>query len=418
MANADTVATASDRLLELVGCLERQEGFAEVVESLKGGHAATLDGVWGSSCALAAAALAAHAPATLVVVCPHVDQVDELIDDLALFTRLEPERFPAWESPERAVHDEVFGQRRASAAASCCKAAAARRSSSVASIQSLLQPVPSRETLGRQTRSLRVGDTMAVEELAKWLVENGLVNTPAVELPGEFSVRGGIVDIFAPDWDWPVRVEFFGDEIESIRRFEISSQRSLESLEAVDVTIVGAGHRPTAPIWPTICRRKAGSCCWSRWSWSRGAAVFGADGGADAGAAVDERPDCGRRQSPHSPHPSGPFVPHRFRSLEAGVPLSLGGRLGRGHGVAGNHLPAEDRIGRALQRRHQPRARRIGRGRRRARRCSSSARPRPRSAGCGDIFGATQAAQREPLALPHRHAAKRFPAGARSDRAA
>ena len=102
-----------------------------------------------------------------------------------------------------------------------------------------MQPVPSRETLDRQTRSLRVGDTVAVGELAKWLVENDFFNTPAVELPGEFSVRGGIVDIFAPDWDGPVRVEFFGDEIESIRRFEISSQRSLESLDAVDVTIVG-----------------------------------------------------------------------------------------------------------------------------------------------------------------------------------
>ena len=84
MANADTVAAASGRLLELVRRLERHEGFAEVVESLNGGHAATLDGVWGSSCALCAAALAAHAPATLVVVCPNVDQVDELIDDLAL----------------------------------------------------------------------------------------------------------------------------------------------------------------------------------------------------------------------------------------------------------------------------------------------------------------------------------------------
>ena len=94
-----------------LGRLERQEGFAEVVESLTGGHAATLDGVWGSSCALAAAALAAHVPATLVVVCPQIEQVDELIDDLALFTRLRPERFPAWESPERPIHDEVFGQR-------------------------------------------------------------------------------------------------------------------------------------------------------------------------------------------------------------------------------------------------------------------------------------------------------------------
>jgi transcription-repair coupling factor (superfamily II helicase) len=235
MANADSAATASDRLLELVGCLERQKGFAEVVGSLHGGHAATLDGVWGSSCALVAATLAAQAPATLVVVCPQVDQVDEIIDDLTLFTRLSPERFAASESFEGAVQDEVFGQRlhvlKLLQSADAPKLA-------VTSIQALLQPVPSRETLGRQTRELRKGGTVAVEDLAKWLVENGLVNTSAVELPGEFSLRGGIVDIFAPDWDSPVRVEFFGDEIESIRQFEISTQRSLQPLESIDVTLV------------------------------------------------------------------------------------------------------------------------------------------------------------------------------------
>jgi hypothetical protein len=113
MADAATATTASDRLPELVGRLDRQEGFAEVVESLSRGHAATLDGVWGSSCALVAASLATHAPASLVVVCPHVDQVDDLIDDLSLFASLQPERFPAWEPlpSERAIHDEAFGDR-------------------------------------------------------------------------------------------------------------------------------------------------------------------------------------------------------------------------------------------------------------------------------------------------------------------
>ena len=85
MADAVAAITASDRLLELAGRLERQEGFAEVVASLKAGHAATFDGVWGSSCALAAAALAAHAPGPLVVVCPRADDVDALVDDLGLF---------------------------------------------------------------------------------------------------------------------------------------------------------------------------------------------------------------------------------------------------------------------------------------------------------------------------------------------
>ena len=64
-----------------------------------------------------------------------------------------------------------------------------------------------------------------------WLVSGGFQNTSAVELPGEFSVRGGIVDIFAPDWYDPVRVEFFGDQVDSIRRFEVSGQRSLAKLD-------------------------------------------------------------------------------------------------------------------------------------------------------------------------------------------
>ncbi|MFI4873747.1 MAG: transcription-repair coupling factor, partial [Blastopirellula sp. JB062] len=65
-----------------------------------------------------------------------------------------------------------------------------------------------------------------------------------VELPGEFSLRGGILDVFAPDWNQPARIELFGDEIESIREFEIGSQRSLHSLDQAEITVLryGKGH--------------------------------------------------------------------------------------------------------------------------------------------------------------------------------
>ncbi len=247
MANAATATITSDRLFELVGRLERQEGFAEVVRSLRLGQAATLDGVWGSSCALAAAVLAAEAPASLVVVCPQVDDVDEMVDDLTLFTRLTPERLPAWESlpSERVIHDEVFGER-----VRLLKMLQGPEPPGlvVTSIQSLLQPVPDGESLDRQTRSLRTGDEVAIDELSKWLVEGRFHHTSAVELPGEFSVRGGIVDIFAPDWYDPVRVEFFGDEIESIRRFEVAGQRSLATVAAVEVTILEPNFRDRAHL--------------------------------------------------------------------------------------------------------------------------------------------------------------------------
>ncbi|NQT40801.1 MAG: DEAD/DEAH box helicase, partial [Planctomycetes bacterium] len=241
MAHVETVAAAPDRLFELVGCLERQEGFDQVVAALSAGHAATLDGVWGSACALVAAALAGHAPAGLTVVCPHEDDVDPWVDDLALFTPLAVEKFPARETigGERIIHDEAFGDRvrllKLLGAAEPVKLL-------VTSIQALMQPVPSRDAIDRHTRSLAGGDTVEPGKLARWLVENGFHHTTAVELPGEFSMRGGIVDIFAPDWYDPVRIEFFGDQIESLRCFDVASQRSKAKLAAVDVTILN----PTA----------------------------------------------------------------------------------------------------------------------------------------------------------------------------
>jgi transcription-repair coupling factor (superfamily II helicase) len=241
MANAEAVTTASDRIAELVGRLQRQEGFDEVVAALKAGHAATLDGVWGSSCALVAAALAAHALTPIVIVCPRADDADDFADDFQFFSPLVPERFPARGSApgDRVVHDEIFGDR-----VRLLKLLGRSEPPGLvlASIQSLIEPVPAPILLASQTRTLEVGQQIEIQALARWLVENGYHNTTAVELPGEFAVRGGIVDIFAPDWYHPVRAEFFGDQIESLRQFEIATQRSLEKLEAIELTVL----EPTA----------------------------------------------------------------------------------------------------------------------------------------------------------------------------
>ncbi|REK12878.1 MAG: transcription-repair coupling factor [Planctomycetota bacterium] len=242
MTSAQLVATTPDRLHDLVGRLEAQQGFAEVIASLQAGHAATLGGVWGSSRALVAASLARHAPGPLVVVWPHMDDIDDFCDDVALFTAAVPERFPAWERElsETTLLDETYGER---------LRLLKRLGDSgpapvvVTSIQSLLQPVPSRQELAEQTRRVRRGESIDLKGLLAWLVEGGFQNTTAVELPGEFSPRGGIVDVFAPDWFDPVRIELFGDEVESIRRFEVSSQRSLESLDDVDITLAAPGSR-------------------------------------------------------------------------------------------------------------------------------------------------------------------------------
>ncbi len=244
MAHVEAATSTGGRLLELAGRLERHEGFAEVVAELEGGHAATFDGVWGSSCALVAAALAARVPDSLVVVCPHLGDVDDFIDDLGLFTPITPERFPARETlpDEWVIHDEIFGDRvrllKRLEGSEPIKLVAT-------SIQGLLEPVPDRAALRARSRSLRVGEEVEPDDVVRWLVGGGFHNTSAVELPGEFAPRGGILDVFAPDWFHPVRIEFFGNEIASIRRFEVATQRSLAKLDQVELTVLAPSARYT-----------------------------------------------------------------------------------------------------------------------------------------------------------------------------
>ncbi len=75
-------------------------------------------------------------------------------------------------------------------------------------------------------RVLRRGETFDVEKLLQHLNTVGYSATDVVEMPGQYAARGGILDVYSPEADRPVRVEFFGDEIESMRKFDPASQRS------------------------------------------------------------------------------------------------------------------------------------------------------------------------------------------------
>src|SRR5512146_170585 len=82
-------------------------------------------------------------------------------------------------------------------------------------------------------RALRRGDTLDLEELVQHLNITGYASTDVVEMPGEYAVRGGILDVYAPEMDRPIRVELFGDEVESIRKFDPGTQRSTTAVEDV-----------------------------------------------------------------------------------------------------------------------------------------------------------------------------------------
>lgn len=82
---------------------------------------------------------------------------------------------------------------------------------------------------------LEVGKTVPFEKLVEQLYAAGLKREEMVEKVGDFSVRGGIIDVFVWNYEEPLRIEFFGDEIESIRKFDVFSQRSIEQVNEITI---------------------------------------------------------------------------------------------------------------------------------------------------------------------------------------
>ena len=101
--------------------------------------------------------------------------------------------------------------------------------------EALAESVAERVELEELSLHLKVGDKLKQTTLVNWLIEHGFERVDFVYEPGQYSVRGGIVDIFSYVESKPYRVDFFGDEIDSLRRFDISSQLSHERPESVEI---------------------------------------------------------------------------------------------------------------------------------------------------------------------------------------
>ena len=100
----------------------------------------------------------------------------------------------------------------------------------------LSSPVTPLQTVSKGSRTIRTGDNLFQEELVEFLEDAGYQHTPLVREVGEYGKRGSIVDIFPPTDEKPIRIEFMGDDILSVRFFDPVTQRSLEELKECVVT--------------------------------------------------------------------------------------------------------------------------------------------------------------------------------------
>ena len=127
--------------------------------------------------------------------------------------------------------------------------------------EAVAEVVPAKEDLAKQSMTLKVGEDVRISDLSAMLSDLGFERVDFVFQPGQYAVRGSIVDIYSYSHDNPYRLDFFGDEIDSIREFDIEDQLSHSRVNSAD--IVGPSQsdcttanqvrpRPAAPVGHTI----------------------------------------------------------------------------------------------------------------------------------------------------------------------
>ena len=103
------------------------------------------------------------------------------------------------------------------------------------SVNGLVQRVPPRAWMETESLSAAPGNMIAMDNLARWLETNGFLRSSTVRDTGEYALRGGILDLYPPGMAMPIRLDFFGDTLESIRTFDPESQRTVGQLRGLDL---------------------------------------------------------------------------------------------------------------------------------------------------------------------------------------
>ena len=200
------------------------------------------DGAEGLIIADLARAVAArpNPPATsLLVVCRDGQRLAQLSRALSFFAPdIEINEFPAWDClPYDRVspHAGVVAQRMITLSRLAHLKGRERPGVVLTTVNAALQRVPARDLIATQSLSAAPGNLLAMDGVTKWLELNGYNRVSTVREPGDYAVRGGIIDLYPPGTGDPVRLDFFGDTLESIRSFDAETQRSMDTLRALNL---------------------------------------------------------------------------------------------------------------------------------------------------------------------------------------
>ncbi len=229
--------------MDLVAHLAADPALRQACAHLSLGRRVAARGSQGSSTAFVAGALARSLARPALLVAAHLDEADESLDELT-DAGVRAARFPALEvlPGETQASIDLFAER----LAVLRTLADAPPEVLVAPVQALMQPVPAPDALATLSTTLRRGQRVEFARLTRWLADAGYARQDAIDEPGDFAVRGGIIDVFLPAGIGPaaragggaglaVRLDFFGDELEKIAEIDLDTMASDRALDGVEI---------------------------------------------------------------------------------------------------------------------------------------------------------------------------------------
>ena len=184
-----------------------------------------------------AAASGENAPAALLHIAAEDTRLTALAEQIAFFA---PEThvliLPAWDClpyDRISPNGEIVARRMASLAALSQERSDTGPRVLLTTVNAALQRLPPPDFVSQQSFTARPGDRIDLEELGRFLARAGYTRASQVTEPGEFARRGGLMDIYPPDVEAPLRLDLFGDELDQIRRFDPLTQRTTGKAEAL-----------------------------------------------------------------------------------------------------------------------------------------------------------------------------------------
>ncbi|WP_245454148.1 transcription-repair coupling factor [Aquabacter cavernae] len=199
------------------------------------------DGMEGLVVADIARTIAAQKDApwpSLAVICRDGQRMAALERGLAFFApEIEVHGFPSWDCLpyDRASPNAAITAQRMTTLARLARVKGGAASILLTTVNATVQRVPAKALVAAQSLSAAPGNAIALDGVVEWAERNGYLRTPTVRDTGEYAVRGGLIDLFPPGLPQPIRLDFFGDTLESIRSFDPETQRTSGQMRALDL---------------------------------------------------------------------------------------------------------------------------------------------------------------------------------------